>query len=148
MIPTCIDPTDIAMYVPRCISSLELDPSPASSTVSHCQGITSGVAGVRAPRVTAASPFVIIWRRILLQIIYCPGFSRGLSRLCISQHHLWIVTMTAVAELYDLSPLRSIIINHSFIINHGIAVCALPINELSHSSSSFNLNGIGFPLGV
>jgi hypothetical protein len=112
MVPTCVDPTDIAMDVPGGISPLELHSSPASCTIPNWHQ--------HRPRSIKIS------KRIL----------------SISYHDLRVVAMTAVAEFYDIIARISIegrsneIFNdHTFIINHGIAFNALPVCYFtSHSN--------------
>lgn len=123
MVSTCPHSAYVTMYIPRSISTFEVYTAVTSCTVSN--------------RHQHPHPHVEVFGHFLAT---CSTNSRSSSKsssswmiiLSISNHHFGIVVHASVAELCKLlldtvSMKTDVYFMHILIINHGIAVYALPV---------------------
>ena len=142
------------MHIPRCIPPLEMNSSITSCTISYRH--------VWSPRHSTAplrSAFALPSRGGHARRVPPSAFgdfSSRWPRSVISEDHLWEIVHASVAELCILKfpnlPKRSnrgcSYFMHILIIDHAVAIHALPIRNLAHSSSpSYGIRATNSCLG-
>lgn len=130
MVPPCRYPTYITMYVPRCVSPLEMYSTVTSTAVSDYHSlVTSAFHRSATLRVCPAPPR---WTRP--EAVPPSAFGDLLSRWprsVISEDHLCVITHAPVAKLRVLT----IFFMHITIVNHASAIYTLPVHYLAHCNN-------------